>query len=288
MISPQSHSKIIQSFKNHPANIASTHKQCYALTLSIFYDLNGVSFMFSRVHLACAAAACLLVTACVEKPNYDFSVPSFAGQKQFELNVQNIAVESDYTPNPEEASLLRHFPITPLDAINTWSRERLWAVGSTNRAVVHVIDASVKRVPKPESSHSELDRYRAHLSIEVNIYSAEKASPVASVNTEIEITDEIFNDASDNAHRAFFADITRRLMKKMDENLTTSMNNYFQTFLAYGNGAANTGTQTQTIMPSAPIQTTTVAPAPTISAEPYAPSSPEPRSIGTLTSDKPF
>lgn len=243
-------------------------------------------FMLSRIHLACAATACLLLTACVEKPNYDFSAPSFAGQKQFELNVQNIVVESDYTPNAEEASLLRHFPVTPLDAINTWSRERLWAVGSTDRAVVHVMDASVKRVPKPEKKHSELDRYLARLSVEVNIYSEEKASPVASVNTKIEITDEIFNDASDNAHRAFFADITRRLMKKMDENLTTSMHTYFQPFLAYGNGTYHQGAQT--IMPSAPIHTTTVAPAPTISAEPYAPSSPEPRSIGTLTSDKPF
>jgi DNA-binding protein YbaB len=244
--------------------------------------------VFSKVGLAYAAAVCLLLSACEEAPKYDFSGPSFAGQKQIELDVQNISVDNDYQPNAAEQSLLRYFPVTPTQAVESWSRERLWAVGDTQRAVVHIIDASVKRVPKADNSKSELDKYHAHMAVEVNIYGDEKASRIASVNAEVQMDREIFNDASENAHRDFFAKMTRDMMNELDKNLTSSMNIYFQPFMAYGHNNGHTVANTQTIMPSAPISTTTLAPAPTISAEPYAPSSPEPRNIGTLSSTRPY
>ena len=243
---------------------------------------------FSRFGLACATAACLLLSACEEAPKYDFSAPSFAGQKQMELDVQNITVENDYVPNAAEQSLLRYFPVTPVQAVEAWSRERLWAVGDTKRAVVHITDASVKRIPKPDNSKSDLDKYHAHMAVEVNIYGDEKASRIAAVNAEVQIDREIFNDASENAHRDFFAKITRDLMNELDKNLTASMTTYFQPFMAYGRNNGSTMANTQTIMPASPIATTTLAPAPTITAEPYAPSSPQPQNIGTLSSTKPY
>lgn len=244
--------------------------------------------IFHRRTLPIAALSCLLLSACQEAPKYDFSAPSFAGQKQIELDVQNITVENDHAPNAQEQALLGYFPVTPVQAIENWSRERLWAVGSTKRAVVHIQDASIAQIAKPANSKSDLEKYRAHAAVEINIYGDEKASRIAAVNAEVQVEREIFNDASTNARRAFFAGITRDMMKELDKNLTASMNSYFQPFMAYGNNNGRTMANTQTIMPSTPISTTALPPQPAISAEPYAPSSPEPRNIGTLTSPRPY
>lgn len=242
--------------------------------------------------LACLClSSAWLLNACGEPPKHDFSTPSFAGQQQIELDVTRIDVDNDHVPTAEEQSLLRYFPMSPAQAVESWARERLWAVGGAAgeyRAAVHIVDATIKRMPRPEKSRSSKDRYFAHLDVEVNIYGQEKASRVASVNTEVSIEREISENASDNAHRAFFAGITRDLLKDMDKNLSSSMPMYFQPFLAYGKNGDSTLGNTQTIMPAnARIESSPITP-PVIKAEPYQPSSPEPKALGTLHSDKPF
>ncbi len=187
-----------------------------------------------RVRTLFAASALILASACSnEPPSYDYSAPNYAGQTPFELDVAQIQVDNLSTPSTRTKNLSKYFPVNLEQAVQQWSRERLWAVGDTRRLVVKITEASVEDIPKPEEQHSDLDEYRVHLAVTVDIYGDEKASPEASVNAQAEVKREIFNDVSENAQKSFFAGMTRDLMAKIDLSLTNAMSQYFGQYRAY-------------------------------------------------------
>lgn len=175
-----------------------------------------------------------LLGACSnEPPSYDYSAPNYASQTPFELDVAAIEVSNEAAVSARTQQLSKFFPVTLEQAVQQWSRERLWAVGNSRRLVVKISEMNVEKIVKPEDQHSDLDEYRVKLAVFVDIYGDEKASPEATVNAQAEVRKEIFNDVSENAQRSFFAGMTRELMGKIDMNLTTAMSQYFGQYRAY-------------------------------------------------------
>jgi hypothetical protein len=215
-----------------------------------------------RLRTALVFSALGLLCACSnEPPSYDYSAPNYAGQSPFELDVAAIQVDNQSNPSASTKNYSKYFPVNLEQAVQQWSRERLWAVGDTRRLVVKITEATVDHLPKPEEAHSDLDEYRVHLAVTVDIYGDEKASPEASVNAQAEVKREIFNDVSENAQRSFFAGMTRDLMTKIDTNLTGAMSQYFGEYRAYRGARAprqNISTPAVTSVQSTMPATTTL------------------------------
>lgn len=208
-------------------------------------------------HLLVASALIGTAACSNEPPSYDYSAPNYAGQTPFELDVAQIQVDNQADQSARTKNYSRYFPVNLEQAVQQWSRERLWAVGDTRRLVVKINDMVVEDIPKPAEAHSDLDEYRVRLAVTVDIYGDEKASPEASVNAQAEIKREIFNDVSENAQRSFFAGITRDLMAKIDTQLTNAMGQYFGEYRAYRGARAPRNVNMDTAAAAAPIHTTT-------------------------------
>jgi hypothetical protein len=128
-----------------------------------------------------ALALPLLLAACggddeaPERPNafpplrYDYLPP-------IQLNVAAIDIQQRFIPAGIPPDVSSSDPVQPVDALKAMAHDRLQALGTTNKAVFAITDATLSRVN---------DTIRGSMSVSLTIYNADNAqSGYATANVE--------------------------------------------------------------------------------------------------------
>jgi hypothetical protein len=152
----------------------------------------------------------LLLAACgddevPETPNafpplrYDYLPP-------IQLNVASIDIQQHFIPAGIPPDVSASDPVQPADALKAMAKDRLQALGTTNKAVFAILDASLSRVN---------DDIRGTMSVSLTIYDADNVqSGYATANVERSHTSEIRN--------------LRQTLYDMTKSMTDDMNVEFE------------------------------------------------------------
>src|SRR5262249_58128982 len=100
----------------------------------------------------------------------------FTDQPKLRLDVATIEVVDDYHPTFQAPNVAHLFPVPPQRAAENWAHDRLEATGTTRRARVRILDASVKETELPRSqglsatfTKEQSERYDGVIEIAIDI-----------------------------------------------------------------------------------------------------------------------
>lgn len=193
----------------------------------------------AMVWLAVLAVLALGVQGCTPPKEYDVSPPSFAGQAPIALDVAEIRITDQFSPQGQgHAENL--FPTPPAEVVRLWVNQRLRAAGQSGILEVIINDASVietklKRKGGIEGDFTDepSERYNAALSVSLRIYGGSRAMSEANAETRVSRMKEATEKMSVFARREMFAQMSRDLGRQLDQSLTTQINQYFSNFLKF-------------------------------------------------------
>ena len=105
-----------------------------------------------RILLACGAAATSLAACRSSPPGPAFAALTYAHKGVFRLQVERIEIATDYVPPMRRPNIDHEVPVSPLETMQRWGRDRLQAVGSPEHYLRYVVrDASLKESELPRT-----------------------------------------------------------------------------------------------------------------------------------------
>ncbi len=130
-----------------------------------------------RVLLATGAAALSLAACRSSPPGPTFAALTYAHKGVFRLQVERIEIATDYVPPMRRPNIDHEAPVSPLETMQRWGRDRLQAVGSAEHFLRYVIrDASLKESELPRTTGvrgalttDQAERYDLSLSAAIEI-----------------------------------------------------------------------------------------------------------------------
>ncbi len=109
--------------------------------------------MSRRVLLTTSAATLSLAACRSSPPGPAFAALTYAHKGVFRLQVERIEIATDYVPPMRRPNIDHEAPVSPLETMQRWGRDRLQAVGSTEHFLRYVIrDASLKEASLPKTT----------------------------------------------------------------------------------------------------------------------------------------
>ena len=183
----------------------------------------------------------LLMAACTHPAPPAPDTISFTRYQPIYLNVNVIDIDDQYQSPLKPPHVEQLIPISPMDAMHAWIRDRLRAVDTSKSLEIVIKDASVVGEPmQPQDSsfpslHSS-NRYNAKLDVELRIYGKDDAMSLASIEVTATAAISIDDKASLAQRRALFDQMIFALMDNMNAALEKNIFQYFGSYIDYSRG----------------------------------------------------
>lgn len=164
----------------------------------------------------------MTLAACSTDNVVDLTAPSFRDQPTYRMNVAEVRVNDQYEPVFEGNHVEHQFPTSPARAVGIWASDRLQAAGQQGIMEVIVREASVT-----ETRGEKFDRYDAALAVDLRLYDGIHPLALAEANSRVTQSRSIKKTASLTKRENLFAQMTRDLMKSLDNSLDANLQQYF-------------------------------------------------------------
>ena len=184
-------------------------------------------------------SALLFVTACSAPPIKQYPPLRFTNKTPIYLDVARIDVQNEYQALGKAPNIEHSFPVAPAEAMRAWTNDRLKAVGTKNRLVVTIKDASVveKALPTEQGlkgafTNDQKSKLEANLVIDVRLYGDRNvsfASTEVRANRYATTPENISLIGRDDLHYS----MTRALMNDLNAELEKNMHQYFSNYIHY-------------------------------------------------------
>lgn len=185
----------------------------------------------------------LWLTGCSDDPPKEPLVPvelSFTRYLPIYLNVANVDFVEEYKSPGREPNVEHLLPLTPAEAMRTWIKDRVRAVGLNHTLQVIIRDAKVVAVELPAQGEGVQEyfsgapdrRYDARLEVELRVY-GDTAMSQASIVVVATQSSTISKAATVYERKAAFMDILYRLMESSNAELEKQIFKYFTPYIMY-------------------------------------------------------
>lgn len=179
----------------------------------------------------------LFVTACQISPEGPrYPELRFTDTPQIRLDVAVIEYVEEYLPPQAEPNVDHYFPVSPASSVRNWSNDRLVAAGSSGRARVTLVDASVIEVALEETTGlagafttDQSERYEATVEVRVEIFD-DKGNQIGQARTLARRSQTAAEGITLNERDALWYALTRALMKDVDRELELTIARYLAKF----------------------------------------------------------
>ncbi len=166
--------------------------------------------------------ASLTLTGCTD---YDTNPPVITGEHALQIDTATVTVNAN--PRYDNPTLLR---VAPEYLVEEWFKKKMVAVGSNERRFeVEVTSAST--VKSPNASSPKFNAYTTELALDMKLYEPSQNLAAMQSNMVIRLTREVSSDATVPERQAFFASMTRELVRKMDADIPPQIQKYFGQYL---------------------------------------------------------
>lgn len=184
--------------------------------------------------LAVVMIFALLVAACETPPSQsNFAEITFRHLPEIKLNVREVVYQSDYQA-PKAAPNVDHiFPVPPEQAAERWAADRLRAVGTQNKALFVLKDASVTE-EKLETkggltgalTTEQTERYQARMEAEMKIVD-DFGNELATLSARAARSTTTPEDLSLREREEIWFKLTEDVMRDLDAQLEPAIRRVF-------------------------------------------------------------
>ena len=183
------------------------------------------------------AVMLLFLAACQVSPEGPrYPELHFTNAPPIRLDVAEIEYVEAYLPPQAEPNVDHYFPVSLSSSVRNWSDDRLVAAGSSGRARVTLVDASVIEVALEETTGltgtfttDQSERYEATVEVHVDIFD-EKGNQVGQARTSARRTQTAAEGITLNERDALWYALTQALMKDIDRELELTIARYLARF----------------------------------------------------------
>jgi hypothetical protein len=161
----------------------------------------------------------------------------FTELPRLRLDVAAIDIKDEFQPSFREPNVEHLFPVTPEHAAENWAKDRLQAVGTTGRARVRIINASVKEVELPKTqgltgafTTDQAERYDAAIEMSIDILN-DRGFAERTVSAGATRSQSVAEGITPNDREQVWYNMTKALMADLNQNLEKQMRDYFGNYL---------------------------------------------------------
>lgn len=180
----------------------------------------------------------VLLVAC-ETPATQPSFPDihFTSEPRLRLDVAVIDLQDDFHASFRAPNVEHLFPVSPEHAMVNWVHDRLEATGTTRRARVRIIDASVKETELPRTkgltgafTTAQAQRYDATAEMGVDILN-ERGFAERTVTAKATRSQSVAEGITPNQRDQAWYGLTKDLMAELDRELERQMRANFTFYI---------------------------------------------------------
>jgi hypothetical protein len=161
----------------------------------------------------------------------------FTDQPKLRLDVVAIDIEEQFHPTFQAPDVEHLFPVPPERAAENWAHDRLEATGTTRRARVRIIDASVKEVELPKTqgitgafTTDQAERYDGAIEVSIDIM-GDNGFPVRTVSAKATRSQSVAEGITPNERDKVWYDMTKQMMADLNQELEKQMRANFGYYL---------------------------------------------------------
>jgi hypothetical protein len=193
----------------------------------------------SRRHAFLLAFVLLGALAGCETPATKPSFPDirFTDQPLLRLDVASVDIQDDFHPSFRSPNVEHLFPVSPEHAMENWARDRLQATGTTRRARVRIIDASVKETELPRTkglsgafTTDQAERYDATAEMSIDLLN-DRGFVDRTVSAKVARSQSVVEGITPNQRDEVWYAMTKALMADLDQELERQMRANFTFYL---------------------------------------------------------
>jgi hypothetical protein len=164
----------------------------------------------------------LALTSCTD---YDTNPPVITAENPIMMNVGTVEVVAQ--PNYNNPSLLR---VAPEYLVQEWFNKKVQAMGSSpRRFTVEVVKSATYLAPA--ASSPKFDAYTTELTLAMKLYEPTDNLAVMTSEVAMKLTRELKRGGTVPEREAFFAGLTRELVRKMDVAIPAQLHKYFNSYV---------------------------------------------------------
>jgi hypothetical protein len=161
----------------------------------------------------------------------------FTELPKLRLDVAGIDVQVEFHPTFQPPDVEHLFPVTPQRAAENWARDRLEATGTTRRARVRIIDASVKESELPRTqgltgtfTRDQAQRYDAVIEMTIDIL-GDRGFAERTVSAKTTRTQSVAEGITPNERDQVWYNMTKQLLNDENQELERQMRANFGYYL---------------------------------------------------------
>ena len=175
----------------------------------------------------------LFVAACQVSPEGPrYPELRFTDTPPIRLDVAEIEYAEEYLPPQAEPNVDHYFPVSPAASVRNWSNDRLVAAGSSGRARVTLVDASVIEVALEATTGltgtfttDQAERYEARVEVRVEIFDG-AGNQVGQAKMAAKRSQTAAEGITLNERDALWYALTQALMEDVDRELELTISRY--------------------------------------------------------------
>jgi hypothetical protein len=178
-------------------------------------------------HAAVLGIFLLGTLAACETPATRPSFPDirFTNEPRMRLDVAAIDIQDDFHATFHAPNVEHLFPVSPEHAMENWVHDRLEATGTTRRARVRIVDASVKETELPKTpglrgtfTTDQAERYDATAEMTIDLLN-DRGFPERTVTAKAARTQSVTEGITPNQRDEAWYAMTKDLMAELDQEL---------------------------------------------------------------------
>jgi hypothetical protein len=161
----------------------------------------------------------------------------FTDQPRLRLDVAKIEVQDEFRPSFQAPNVEHLFPVPPQRAAENWVKDRLEATGTTRRARVRIVDASVKEVELPRTpgltgtfTKDQAQRYDASIEMAIDIL-GDRGFVERTVSAKASRSQSVAEGITPNERDTVWYNMTKQLLADENLELEKQMRANFNYFL---------------------------------------------------------
>lgn len=184
-------------------------------------------------------ALTFLVAACENAPDGFVAAPlDFQNKQPISINVAEVRVNEAYQSPMRAPYIEQDFPLPPAAAVKIWTKQRLYATGTSGVLEVTINDASVKQENLPRTkgvqglfTEDQDARYTLSLNVSMRLFNGTDAMSSASGDVIITRSRTVSEKATVDDRMKVFDQMTKEAIATFDTQAQSRLKQYFAAYL---------------------------------------------------------